>query len=77
MHALYIDGVSQARLTSAKGLVNCVYKLCPTTLYNAVQSRSILSHDALHHHSSSNSSLENGKGSWEIFSTTAEAVKTL
>ena len=45
-----------------KGLVNCVYKLCPTALYSAVQSRcSILSHDALHHCLSSNSSLENGK----------------
>ena len=33
-----------------KGLMNCVYKLCPATLYGAVHSRcSILSHDPLHH----------------------------
>ena len=32
-----------------KGLVNCVYKPCPTTLYSVGQSHcSILSHDALH-----------------------------
>ena len=58
-------GVSRARPTSAKegkGLVNCVYKPCPTALYSAVQSRcSILSHDTLHHCLSSNSSLENGE----------------
>ena len=50
--------VSQARPTSAKegkGLVNCVYKPCPTALYSAVQSHcSILSHDALCHCLSSN-----------------------
>ena len=45
-----------------KGLVKCVYKLCPTVLYSAVQSHcSILSHDALHDYLSSNSSLENGE----------------
>ena len=57
--------VSQARPTSAregKGLVNCIYKLCPGALYSAVQSHcSILSHDAVHHCLSSNSSLENGE----------------
>ena len=57
--------VSQARPTSAKegkGLVNCIYKLCPTALYSAVQSHcSILSHDALHHCLSSNGSLENNE----------------
>jgi len=56
--------VSQARPTSAikgKGLVNCVHKLCPATLHNAAQScYSILSHDTLHHHLSSNNGLENG-----------------
>ena len=39
--------VSQARPTSTKegkGLVNCVYKLCPASVYSVVQSRcSILS----------------------------------
>ena len=58
--------VLQAQPTSAregKGLVNCVYKPCPAALYSAVQSHcSILSHDALHHCLSSNSSLENGEG---------------
>ena len=45
-----------------KGLVNCVYKPCPTALYSAVQSCcSILSHDTLHHCLSSNSSLENSE----------------
>ena len=44
------------------GLVNCIYKPCLATLYSEVQSRcSILSHDALHHCLSSNSSLENSK----------------
>ena len=60
--ALYL--VSQARPTSAKGkgLVKCVYKLCPTALHSVVQSHcSILSNDALHHCLSSNSSLENGE----------------
>ena len=42
--------------------MNRVYKLCPAALYSAVQSHcSILSHDALHHCLSSNSSLENGE----------------
>ena len=42
------------------GLVNCVHKSCPTALYSVVQSHcSILSHDTLHHHLSSNSCLEN------------------
>ena len=42
--------------------MNCVYKLCPTTLYSATQSRcSILSHDPLHHYLSSNDSLENSE----------------
>ena len=46
-----------------KGLVNCVYKPCPATLYSAVQSCcSILSHDTLHHCLSSNSSLEREQG---------------
>ena len=37
-------------LQKGKGLMNCVYKLCPATLYGAVHSRcSILSHDPLHH----------------------------
>ena len=56
--------VLQARPTSArgKGLVNCVYKPCPTALYSAVQSCcNILSHDTLHHCLSSNSSLENSE----------------
>ena len=60
--ALYL--VSQARPTSAKGkgLVKCVYKLCPTALYSVVQPHcSILSNDALHDCLSSNSSLENGE----------------
>ena len=39
-----------------KGLVKCVYKLCPAALYSAVQS-----HDVLPDCSSSNSSLENGE----------------
>ena len=44
------------------GLVNCIYKPCPTALYSAVQSHcSILSHDGLCHCLSCNSSLENGK----------------
>ena len=59
------DLVSQARPTSTKkvkGLVNCVYKPCPTTLYSAVQSCcSILSHDALQHCLSCNNSLEYGE----------------
>ena len=39
-----------------------VYKLCPAALYSVVQSHcSILSHDALQHCLSSNSSLENGE----------------
>ena len=42
--------------------MNCVYKPCPAALYSAVQSHcSILSHDALRHYLSSNSSLENGE----------------
>ena len=56
--ALYL--VSQARPTSAKGkgLVKCIYKLCPTALYSVVQSHcSILSNDCL----SRNGSLENGE----------------
>ena len=61
--ALCSKVVSQARPTSGKigkGLVNCVYKPCPTALYSVAQSRcSILSHDTLHHYLSSNSSLEN------------------
>ena len=45
-----MDNISLANPThfrkKGKGLVNCVYKLCPTALYSAVQSRcSILSHD--------------------------------
>ena len=44
--------VSQARPTFAReGTAGelCIYKLCPITLYNAVQSRySILSHDTWH-----------------------------
>ena len=45
-----------------KGLVNCVYKPCPGALYSVSQSHcSILSHDALHHCFSSNSSLENSE----------------
>ena len=43
--------------------MNCVYKPCPAALYSAVQSHcSILSHDALRHCLSSNSSVENGEG---------------
>ena len=57
--------VLQARPTSVKegkGLVNCVYKPCPTALCSAIHSHcSILSYDALCHCLSSNSSLENGK----------------
>ena len=57
--------VSQTQPNSAKegkGLVNSVYKPCPAALYSAVQSHcSILSHDALRHCLSSNSSLENGE----------------
>ena len=46
---------------NGKGLVNGVYKPCPTTPCSAVQSHySILSHDTLHHHLSSSSGLENG-----------------
>ena len=42
--------------------MNCIYKLCPTALYSAVQSDcSILSHDALRHCLSSNGSLENNE----------------
>ena len=42
--------------------MNSVYKPCPAALYSAVQSDcSILSHDALRHCLSSNSSLENGE----------------
>ena len=42
--------------------MNSVYKPCPATLYSAVQSDcSILSHDALRHCLSSNSSLQNGE----------------
>ena len=69
--------VSQARPSLAsqthfpkrgKGLVNCVYKPCPSALYSAPQSRcSILSHDALHHCFSSNSSLENSEREPEHF----------
>ena len=45
-----------------KGLVNCVHKPCPSALYSVPQSRcSILSHDALHHCFSSNSSLESSE----------------
>ena len=45
-----------------KGLVNCVYKTCPGAPYSAPQSRcSILSHDALHHCFSRNSSVENSE----------------
>ena len=45
-----------------EGLVNCVHTLCPAALYSAVQSYcNILSHDALHHCLSSNSSLEDGE----------------
>ena len=45
-----------------KGLVNCVYKHCPATLYSVVQSCcSLLSHDTLHHCLSSNSSVENSE----------------
>ena len=57
--------VSQTQPSSAKegkGLVNCVYKPCPAALYSAVQLHcSVLSHDALRHCLSSNSSLENGE----------------
>ena len=43
--------------------MNCVYKQCPAALYSADQSRcSILSHDALLHCLSCNSSLESGEG---------------
>ena len=46
-----------------KGLVNCIYMLCPATLYSAVQSHcGILSHDSLHYCLSSNRSLENSEG---------------
>ena len=42
--------------------MNSVYKPCPAALYSAVQSDcSILSHDALRHCLSSNSSLQNGE----------------
>ena len=42
--------------------MNCVYKLCPATLYGVVQSHcSSLSHDPLHHCLSSNGSLENSE----------------
>ena len=42
--------------------MNSVYKPCPAALYSAVQSHcSILSHDALRHCLSNNSSLENGE----------------
>ena len=45
-----------------KVLVNSIYKPCHGALYCASQSRcSILSHDALHHCFSSNSSLENSE----------------
>ena len=45
-----------------KGLVNCVHKPCPGVLYSAPQSRcSILSHDALQHCFSANSSVENSE----------------
>ena len=45
-----MDDISLASPThfrkKGKGLVNGVYKLCPTALYSVVQSRcSILSHD--------------------------------
>ena len=40
--------------------MSCIYKLCPITLYGAVQPRySILSHDTLQHSLSSNNDLEN------------------
>ena len=42
-----------------KGLVNCIYKLCPATLYGAHCSS--LSHDPLHHCLSTNGSLENSE----------------
>ena len=42
--------------------MNSIYKPCPGALYSAPQSRcSILSHDALHHCFSRNSSLENSE----------------
>lgn len=45
---------------NGKSLVNCVYTLCPSTLYSVVQSCcSILSHDT--HSLSNNSSLEDTK----------------
>ena len=45
-----------------KDLVNCIYRLCPATLYGVVQSHcSSLSHDPLHHCLSSNGSLENSE----------------
>ena len=42
-----------------KGLLNCVYKPCPTTMYSMAQP--CLQYDTLHHCFSSSSSLENGK----------------
>ena len=50
----------QARPTF-KGLVNCIYKLCPAILYSVVWSHyNILSHDTLHQCLSNNNGLEKG-----------------
>ena len=61
-----------------KGLVNCVCKLRPTTLYSADQSccSLILSHDALCPRLSSNSGLENSKRELRHLSTSATVKKT-
>ena len=62
--------VSQARPTSTRKGWVLVYKLCPATLYSAVQSRcSLSSHDVCVPIAV--------KESLDIFSTTAEAVKVL
>ena len=75
-HPLHKILVLQAWLTSAKkgkGLVNWVYKPCPTALYSAVQSHcSIVSHDPLYHWVAK-AVLKTAEESYNI--STAEAVK--
>ena len=65
---------SRTRFYKGKDLVNCLYT--PATLYSVVQSHcSGLSHDKLHHSSSSVEKLWRKRASQDVFSTTAETVK--
>ena len=72
---MHVCVCSLACQKNGKDQVNCVYKLCPATLYGACCS--ILSRDLLHHCLSSNGSLENSERKLGHLFCNCRSCKTL